>query len=128
MGNAPLANILFPDRKDRERIVVAVTTSAGAAGGVVTLTIPNQYPPIDRTIPCPVLAIIGMITTAVLAIDENPIWAMADQMGATPATLTPDSAGEFLITGARTIDVWEITAGIKAILIVYVSKGSGQET
>ena len=128
MGNAPLANILFPDREDRKRIVVAVTTSAGAAGGVVTLTIPNNYPPIDRTIPCPVLAIVGMITTAVLAIDENIVWAMAGQMGATPATMTPDSVGEFEITGARTIDVWELAAGIKAIMVVYVSKGSGQET
>lgn len=125
---APLVDVWFPDRKDRERIVAAVTTSAGAAGGVVTITIPNQYPPIDRSIPCPVLAIIGAITTATLAINENEIWAMAGQMGATPATLTPDSAGEFLITGPRTIDIWEQTAGIKAVLVIYVSKGSGQKT
>ena len=128
MANNPLALHMFPDREDRKRIICAITTSAGGAGAVVTLTIPNGYPPIDRTIPCPVIAIIAGITTAVLAIDENPIWALGGQMGATPASLTPDSAGEFLITGARTIDVWEITAGIKAVMIVYISKGFGQET
>ena len=126
---APLAVHRFPDPKDRKRIIVAMTTSAGAAGGVVTLTIPNEYPPIDRTIPCPVIAIIGgRVLGATMPPNTMEVWALAGQMGATPATLTPDSVGEFLITGARTIDVWEQTAGIKVIMIVYVSKGSGQET
>ena len=71
MANAPLANIWFPNEKARGRIVAAITTSAGAAGGVVGLTIPNNYPPIDDSLPCPVIAIIAGITTAVLAINEN---------------------------------------------------------
>ena len=128
MANAPLALHMFPDNEDRKRIICAITTSAGAAGGVVTLTIPNEYPPIDRTIPSPVIAIIAGITTATLAANEALVWALAGQMGATPASLTPDSAGEFLITGQRTIDVWELAAGIKVVMIIYVSKGSGQET
>ncbi len=128
MANNPLALHMFPDEKDRKRIVAAITTSAGAAGGVVTLTIPNEYPPIDRTIPSPVIAIIAASNVATIIADENLIWALGGQMGATPASLTPDSAGEFLITGQRTIDVWEIVAGVKVVLIVYVSKGSGQET
>lgn len=118
-----LANIWFPDPEDRKRIIAAITTSAGAAGGVVTITIPDSYPPIDRTIPCPVLAIMAAMDLAVLAIDENEIWAMAGQMG-----VAPTAGGEFLITGARTIDIWDLTAGLKHVLVVYVSKGSGQET
>ena len=40
----------------------------------------------------------------------------------------PTAAGEFRITGARTIEIWEVTARAKHVLVVYVSKGSGQET
>ena len=127
MANAPIALIQFPDPIDRKRIIAAVTTSAGGAGAVVTLTIPNGYPPIDRTIPCPIMVILGAMDLAVLAAKENLVWAIAGTMG-TGAGGVPDSAGEFQITGARTIDVWELTAGLKHILVVYVSKGSGQET
>jgi hypothetical protein len=123
MANAPIALTLFPDREDRKRIIAAVCTSAGGAGAVVGLTIPNGYPPIDRTISCPVLAILGLVSGAVLAINDNLIWAMAGTMA-----LAPDSVGEFLVTGARTINVWELTARAKAVLIIYVSKGTGQET
>nr|BDI55205.1 MAG: hypothetical protein [uncultured archaeon] len=118
-----LANIWFPSEEDRKRIIAAVTTSAGGAGAVVTITIPDAYPPIDRTIPCPVLAIMAAMDLAVLAIAENEIWPMADQMA-----VAPTAVGEFLITGARTIDIWEQTVGLKHVLVVYVSKGSGQET
>jgi hypothetical protein len=123
MANAPLANIWFPDEEARGRIVAAVTTSAGGAGAVVGLTIPNNYPPIDDSLPCPIIAIMGMGTGAVLAIDENIIWAIANTMA-----LAPDSVGEHLVTGERTIDVWELSATAKTVLIIYVSKGSGQQT
>jgi len=118
-----LANIWFPSVEDRKRIVAAVTTSAGGAGAAITITIPNGYPPIDRTIPCPVLAILTLCSGAVLAIDDNDGFAMAGQMA-----VAPTGPGEFFINGARTIQIWEITARAKAVLIVYVSKGSGQET
>jgi hypothetical protein len=127
MANTPIALIQFPDRKDRTQIIAAVTTSAGAAGGVVTLTIPAGYPPIDRTIPCPIIAILGAAAAAGLLANENLVWAIAGTMGS-GAGGVPDSVGEFQVTGARTVDVWELTAGVKHILIVYVAKGSGQET
>ena len=127
MANAPIALIQFPDRKDRKRIIAAVTTCAGGAGAVVTLTIPAGYPPIDRTIPCPIIAILGLCLGAVLAINDNLVWAIADTMGS-GAGGVPDTVGEHQVTGARTIDVWELTARAKQVLIVYVSKGSGQET
>ena len=127
MANAPIALTVFPDPAQRKMVVAAVTTCAGGAGAVMTLTIPNGYPPIDRTISCPVLAILGLCLGAVLAINDNLVWAIAGTMG-TGAGGVPDSVGEFQITGARTIDVWELAAGIKVVMIVYVSKGSGQET
>jgi len=127
MANAPIALTVFPDPEQRKMIIAAVTTSAGGAGAVVTLTIPNGYPPIDRTISCPIIAILGLVSGAVLAINDNLIWALAGTMGS-GAGGVPDSVGEFQVTGARTVDVWELTARAKAVLIVYVSKGSGQET
>ena len=120
-----LANIWFPDPEDRKRVIAAVTTSAGGAGAVVTITIPDSYPPIDRSIPCPVLAILTATDQAVLAIDDNDGYAIAGQC---PTGTAPTAAGEFEITGTRTIDIWEITARAKYALVVYVSKGSGQET
>ena len=127
MANAPIAIISFPDPVDRKRIIAAVTTSAGGAGAVVTLTIPAGYPPIDRTIPCPIMAILGLTSGNPLAINDNLVWAIAGTMGS-GAGGVPDSVGEFQVTGTRTIDVWELVASAKAVLIVYVSKGSGQET
>ena len=123
MPNAPLANIWFPSEKDRARIIAAVCTSAGAAGAVVGLTIPNNYPPIDDSLPCPIIAIMGMGTGAALVVDENIIWAIAGTMA-----LAPDSVGEFLVTGERTINVWELSNTPKTVLVIYVSKGSGQQT
>ena len=118
-----LANIWFPDPEDRKRTVAAVCTSAGGAGAAITITIPNQYPPIDVTIPCPVLAMLSCVDGAVLAIDDNDGFAMAGQMA-----VAPTAAGEFFILTSRTIQIWEITARAKHVLVVYVSKGSGQET
>jgi len=118
-----LANIWFPDNKDRKRTIAAVTTSAGGAGAAITITIPNSYPPIDRTIPCPILGIMTMVDGAVLAINDNDGFAMGGQMA-----VAPTGAGEWFITGPRTIQIWEITARAKYALVVYIAKGSGQET
>ena len=124
MANAPLANIWFPDDEARSRVVAAITTSAGGAGAAVVITIPNGYPPIDRTIPCPVLGIFTAQVGATLVANGIEGYAMADQMGA----LAADSAGEFQITGARTISIWEQAAEAKIVLVIYVAKGTGQET
>jgi hypothetical protein len=125
MANAPLANIWFPDDEARSRVVAAISTVA-AVGAAVTITIPNGYPPIDRTIPCPVLAIVvADNTVAGLLANGQEMFAIAGQMG---TALAPDSAGEFRITGARTVEIFQQVAVDQVALIIYVAKGSGQET
>jgi hypothetical protein len=119
-----LANIWFPDVRDWGQMVCApVACAAGAGGAVATLTIPNNYPPIDRTIPCPVLAILGVQADAVLLALGNTGCAIAGQMA-----VAPTADGEFFITGARTVDIWQTPAELQVYLIFYISKGSGQET
>ena len=125
LANAPLANIWFPDEEAWSRVVAAFTTIA-AVGAAVVATIPNEYPPIDRTIPCPVLAIVAADNTvAGLLADGQETFAIANQM---PTALAADSIGEFRITGARTIELFQTVAVTQAVLIIYVAKGSGQET
>jgi len=120
-----LANIWFPDVRDWGRMVAAVIDlAAGGGGAVETLVIPDNYPPIDRTIPSPVLAILCLQTAAggLLALG-NTGCAIAGQMAAAP---TAD--GEFFITGARTIDIWQTVNLTQVYIVFYISKGSGQET
>lgn len=125
IANAPLANIWFPDDEARSRVIAAISTVA-AVGAAVTITIPNGYPPIDRTIPCPVLAIVvADNTVAGLLLHGQEMFAIAGQMG---TALAPDSAGEFRITGARTIEIFQQVAVTQVALIIYVAKGTGQET
>ena len=125
MANVPLANIWFPDDEARSRVIAAITTCA-AVGAAVTITIPNGYPPIDRTIPCPVLAIVLADNTAGgLLANGQEMFAIAGQMATGTAA---DSAGEFQITGARTIELFQQIATDQVALVIYVAKGSGQET
>ncbi len=59
MANAPITDILMPDEEARGRMVVAgFTLAAGGGTAVVTATLDPGYPPIDRSVPCPILAII----------------------------------------------------------------------
>ena len=119
-----LANIWFPDVKDWGQMVAAVAqVAAGGGGAVETITIPNGYPPIDRTIPCPVLAILGLQSDAVLLALGNTGCAIAGQMA-----VAPTADGEFQITGARTVDIWQTPDENQVYIIFYISKGSGQET
>ena len=119
-----LANIWFPDKREWGQMVAAVVDlAAGGGGAVETLVIPNHYPPIDRTIPCPVLAILALQNDATLLALGNTGCAIAGQMAAAP---TAD--GEFYITGQRTIDIWQTNNEIQVYIIFYISKGSGQET
>ena len=124
LANAPLANIWFPDDEARSRVVAAVARLA-AVGAATNLVIPNEYPPIDRTIPCPVLAIVAAEDGAVLGALGEEMFAMVDQMG---TALAPDTVGEFRITGVRTVEVFQTLAATQVALIIYVAKGSGQET
>ena len=124
LANAPLANIWFPDDEARSRVVAAITTLA-AVGAAATFTIPNGYPPIDRTIPCPILGIFCAQNGATLAANGQEAFAIAGQMG---TAVAPDSIGEFRVTGARTVEVFQTAAEAQVVLVIYVGKGSGQET
>ena len=119
-----LANLWFPDVRNWGQMVAAVIDlAAGGGGAVETLTIPNQYPPIDRTIPSPVLAILCVQADAVLLALGNDGCAIGGQMAAAPT-----ATNEFFITGARTIDIWQTPDEIQVYIVFYISKGSGQET
>jgi len=120
---APMTNILFPPESVRGQMVVATGTLAASAAGVKTITIPNTYPEIDITLPNPVLAILKAQTGATLLIDGNGVYAIGGHCDG-----VPDSAGEFQITGVRTIDCWTLGNEVAVVLVCYISRGSGQKT
>lgn len=111
-----------PNEKDYSKMICAgvAHTSTGAAG-VETLTIDNDYPPIDMGIQSPVLAII-LIENETPANDQNEVFLPSGQMARGTA---PDSAGEFEITGERTIDIYQTNDLNGNALIFYIPKGTG---
>ena len=119
-----LANLWFPDVKDWGQMVAAIIDdNAAGSGAAKTITIPDNYPPIDRTIPSPVLAIFWLQTDATLAALGNDGCAIGGQMA-----VAPTATNEFFITGPRTIQIWKTAAELAVIIVFYISKGSGQET
>ena len=121
-----LANIWFPDERHWGRMVVAVIDdSAAGSGAAKVITIPNNYPPIDLNLPNPVLAIFAVQTDVTLVILGNTGCAIAGDMGNAAA---PTADGEFQITAARTIDIWQTPAITQVYIVFYISKGSGQKT
>lgn len=121
-----LANIWFPNIEARSRVIAALSTlPAVGAPAESVLTIPNGYPPIDLSIPSPVLAIFALMTGANLVADGQQGFAIAGQCA---AGVAPTAQGEFRITGARTLGVWNMPNEAQVALVIYVAKGSGQET
>ena len=119
-----LANIWFPDERDWGQMVAAVISDTNAGIGTAkTVTIPNEYPPIDRTIPSPILAILILQSDATLAALGNTSCAIGGQMG-----VAPTADGEFFITGARTFQFWKTLTELQVLIVFYISKGSGQDT
>ncbi|KKM89496.1 hypothetical protein LCGC14_1248100 [marine sediment metagenome] len=119
---APLTNIFFPSEEDRSLMVAAVATVASAGGtSVATITIPDAYPPINSNLPSPIIAIIILQADATLTASGNEFMTIADQCDG-----VPDSAKEFQITGARTIDYYQTPAEIQSVLVFYIAEGSGQ--
>ena len=118
----PIANIHFPSEEKRSQIVGAVTSLAAGLGAVVTATIPVDYPPIDRTIQNPVIAALFVQDGAAQAANGCHAFDITGHCNG-----VPDSAGEFQITGERTIDFWQLPNETGHILIIYVSKGSGDQ-
>ena len=121
---AAMTDILFPEDSALSRLIIAETTCAGSAGGVVTLTLSASYPPIDRSLPNPVLGIILVQNDATLVINGSEVYNIT---GAMVAGIAPDSTGEFLVTADRTINVWRLVNETTIAIIAYISKGSGNK-
>lgn len=121
---AAMTDILFPEDSVLSRLILAETTSTGGAGAVVTLTLAASYPPIDRSIPNPILAIMTVQNSATLLQNASEIYTIADSM---VAGVAPDDDNEFVVTGDRTIDIWTRIAEPAIALIAYISKGSGNK-
>jgi len=126
MVTAPMTNILFPMPEQRKRIIAAATTLAasGGAAAAKVITIGNEYPEIDRSIPNPILAILVSQNAATQAANSNHIFTIAGTM----AAVVPDQTPNFFITGARTISVWQLLNNTCDALVIYVAKGSGANT
>lgn len=119
---APITNIFFPSEEDRANMIAAAV-SVGAGGGtaVATITIPAAYPPINVKVPMPVIAIILLQADATLLASGNEFMTIADQCDG-----VPDSAKEFQITGARTIDFYQTPNELQSAIVFYIADGSGQ--
>ena len=120
---APMTDILFPEDSALSRLIIAETT-CGVGIGVVTLTLSASYPPIDRSLPNPVLAILLVQNDATLVATGSEQFPIT---GAMVAGIAPDSIGEFLVTADRTINVYRSAAETTIALIAYISKGSGNK-
>lgn len=117
----PLTDIRFPSEKDMRRMVAATTNIASAGGAsTATITIPNEYPAIDRSIPHPVLAILLFQNGATLAAEGVENFEISMQCDG--GTLGAD---EFKITGDRTIDVYQTADEAQDVIIFYIARGTG---
>lgn len=122
MVTSPLTDIRFPAEEDWGRVVAATTNIGAGAAGEKTITIPNEYPPIDRSIPHPVLAILAFQTSATLVASGVENCEISGQVDTGDAA---DSTGEFRITGDREIKAYLTANKTLDILIVYIAKGTG---
>ncbi len=118
---SPIANIFFPSEEDRSLMIAAAVSVAAAGGGAVaTITIPTGYPPINRNVPMPVIAIVLLQADATALASGNEFMLIADQCNG-----VPDSAKEFQITGAREIKFWQTPNEKQSALVFYLAEGSG---
>lgn len=123
MATSPLSNIYTPSEEEYSKLMVATAdVSAGGGGAKVTITLDNAYPAIDRTIPSPVLSIVLMQDGATLAADGIENFLIKGQCDG-----TPDSSGEFQITGDRTIDIYQTANETQAALVCYIARGTGEK-
>lgn len=130
MATSPLSNIYFPSdellnpQKSGSFLCAAVSTLAAHGGSATdkTITIGNEYPPIDQEIPNPVLAIFAVQDGATMVANGAQAWDISNQCDG-----TPDSADEFQVTGARTISVYQEANESMVVLVIYVAKGTGNK-
>jgi len=123
MANTPLGTeVRMPSEKDRENAIVAFGSFTSIAGTeVLTMTLDNDYPPINMGLQSPILGI-AFIEAEVAATDVCWAGIPTNKM----ATLAPDTQGEFLVTAGRTINFYH-TNDVNGIAIVsYIPKGSSQ--
>jgi len=120
---APMSPVLFPMPKQVE-MMIAAAVSIGATGGAAeTITIPNDYPEIDISLPNPVIAIAILQADATLLASGAEFLSIADHCDG-----APDSAKEFQITGVRTIDFYQTPNELQCCLVFYIPRGSGIKT
>ncbi len=124
MAVSPITTIYTPPESCWKRIVTAfgTYTSAGATTAI-TITIDNAYPPIDRGIQSPVLGILMIADESSVAVGDIQVFDITGQVDRSSA---PDSAGEFQITGDRTVKVYNTPDKDGKYIITYVAKGSGE--
>jgi len=109
--------ILLPDlTKEKLAFGIGTFTAAGA-GAAVTVTLPSSNAPIKQRIQSPILAMVSL--TKNVATDSQ-YFVPTGQMA---RAVAPDSAGEFQITGARTVKIWDAKNQDGYVLIWYVPDG-----
>jgi len=97
------------------------TYTAGGAGAACTVTLGDHYPAIAMRMQCPVIAIVKIPTEAAGAATGLEYYTPDNQM---PIGTAPDSAGEWAITGARTLSIWETADKNGICIIIYVPEGN----
>lgn len=125
---ALMPDLLFLDESGvKHPLCAAIGTYVKAgAGAKVTVTIGDHYPAIKRAIPFPVISIIKIPTEAASTAAGIEFYT-PDNMTkrGTGVGYDPDGAGEFNITGNRTIDIWDLTNKDGICIIIYVPDGYG---
>lgn len=103
-------------------IVAVGSVSSGGGTSEVTVTLDNKYPAIHRGIQSPILSIIAIQTGATLAANGVESCEITGQVD--PGS-TPDSTGEYRITGDREIKFYQTAAEDQDVLVCYIPKGTG---
>jgi len=118
--------VRMPRKEDTNKAITAFFTLTSTGGTKAdTITLDNDYPPIDLTIQSPILGIFMIADETGVAIDDPEIFLPTGQVDRGDAA---DSAGEFAITGARTISVYHEGDQNGKGMVTYVPKGSSQLT
>ena len=119
------ASVRMPSSKKLSTAITAYFELASDGASPSTLTLDSDYPPIDLSIQSPVLGIFLINDETAVAIADPEHFIPAGQMARGTA---PDSAGEFQLTGARTINVFHTGDKNSKGMITYIQQGSPQLT
>lgn len=118
--------VRMPSAKKLEEVITAyfTMTSTGATKAD-TVTLDNDYPPIDLSLQSPVLGIFMIADETAITTVDPEVFIPNGQMS---RAVAPDGAGEFQLTGARTFAVYHAGDLNGKGMITYVPRGSPQLT